>query len=287
MKLAGPFLARLLRATAREIEATLPRVRASADEEALHDMRVAVRRMRVLLKIARPIWLRVQVEAIRAGFTHIHRETSALRDEEVFRETLTGAPLESDTFVRFRRVRARREAELRALAHRHLRHGALRRPLDKLNALLALPGAKPLPLDRFALRVHERLHARVVAHMEASVEDAVALHELRIACKNLRYASELLGPALPPERAATEKPAARFQKHLGEVHDLDVASDIVRRSRALTATDSETLLAWLSARRKRRIETYLDDRARLVLIDSPAEPSAIKDPSRAGVGRSR
>lgn len=281
MRLAGPFLARLLRATAREIEGTLPRVRASADEEALHDMRVAVRRMRVLLKIARPVWLRVQVEAIRAGFTHIHRETSALRDEEVFRETLSDAPVASDTFVRFRRVRAQREAQLRALALRHLRRGALRRPLDKLHALLALPGAKPMPLDRFALRVHERLHTRVVSHMEAAVDDGVALHELRIAYKNLRYASELLGPALPPERAATEKPAARFQKHLGEVHDLDVASDIVRRSRALTVSDSKTLLRWMSERRERRIATYLEDRASLVLI------TPVTAPNPAGVVRSR
>ena len=117
--------------------------------------------------------------------------------------------------------------------------------------------------------------------MEAAVDDGVALHELRIAYKNLRYASELLGPALPPERAATEKPAARFQKHLGEVHDLDVASDIVRRSRALTVSDSKTLLRWMSERRERRIATYLEDRASLVLI------TPVTAPNPAGVVRSR
>ncbi|CAN5370644.1 hypothetical protein BH09MYX1_BH09MYX1_22550 [soil metagenome] len=272
MKLAAPFLTRLLRVTARAIEATLPRVRTTADEEAIHDMRVAVRRMRVLLKIARPIWIRPQIEAIRAGFTLVHRATSELRDEEVLRETLADAPLTTPTFVRFRNTRAKREADLRGQARARLRGGALRRPREKLNALLMLPGARPVSLEHFALKVHHRLHDRVKKQRHAAVDDGVALHELRIAFKNLRYASELLEPALPPERAATAKPAAKFQKHLGEVHDLDVATEIVKRARALTHDDRAMLVTWLAARRDKRIRSYLEDRESLVLIEPVKVP---------------
>lgn len=286
MRQAAPFLARLLRATAKEIELTLPRVRAFSDEEAIHDMRVGVRRMRVILKIVRNVWVREQVEAKRAGFTHIHRETSALRDEEVLRETLAEAPLDTVGFRRFRELRARREAELRALAHAHLRHGALRRPMQKLAALLLLPGAKVIALDRFALRTHDRLLARVVARSAASTDDGVALHELRIAYKNLRYASELLGPALPPERAAAEKPATKFQKHLGEIHDLDVACDIVRRARTLDATERAKVLEWLGARRAERVRKYSLDRENLVLLGPPVAAS-VTTPSPVAAGRSR
>ncbi len=285
MRLTAPFLSKLLRATSIEIDATLPRVRASSDEEAIHDLRVAVRRMRVLLKIARRIWIRSQVEAARAGFTKIHRETSALRDEEVLRETLAEAPLATPGFLAFRSARAKLEAKLRGEARQRIRGGALRRPQELLHAMLVLPGARPIALDRFALRVHERLHARVLADLAAPLEDAVALHELRIACKNLRYASELLAPALAPELAHSEKPAARFQKHLGEIHDLDVAAAIVRRSRMLSLSDRATLLAWLSARRAKRAASFATERDTLPLVGAPA-PEPATAPSRGGAAPS-
>src|SRR4051794_29422262 len=53
---AGPYVA----ATLREIDATLalaiPRVVGHLDDEVIHDLRVAIRRMRTLLTIARPIF---------------------------------------------------------------------------------------------------------------------------------------------------------------------------------------------------------------------------------------
>jgi CHAD domain-containing protein len=110
----------------------------------------------------------------------------------------------------------------------------------------------------------------------------VALHDLRIACKNLRYASELLRSSLPPERAHSEKPAARFQKHLGEVHDLDVAADIVRRARSLTRRDIDKLLGWLGEKRAKRIATFIDDRDKLALIATITAPSpASADPTHS------
>jgi CHAD domain-containing protein len=280
-------MARLLRATAREIDATVPRVRGDTDEEAIHDLRVAVRRMRVLLKIARRVWYRPQVEAVRAGFTKVHRETSSLRDEEVLRETLTSAPLSTSSFIAFRSARARLEAKLRADARRRIRAGELDHPQEMLRALLLLPGARAIPLDRFAIRVHDRLLARVVADLNAPIEDGVALHELRIACKNLRYATELLGPVLGPDRKVSEKPAARFQKHLGEVHDLDVALDIIGKSRTLTPSDRRTLAAWLRERRARRTTAFVEERAAgpfttpspVAAAPSPPVPSPSPAPS--------
>src|SRR2546430_9369557 len=85
------FLAKQMRELAAELAKAFPRVKARTnDEEAIHDMRVALRRLRVVLKLSRAVFGRFHVEAIREAFTRVHRASGALRDEEVLRETLSG-----------------------------------------------------------------------------------------------------------------------------------------------------------------------------------------------------
>ena len=50
---AGGLVVRKLRALDAELATAIPRVLADADDEAIHDLRVAIRRLRTLLKLAR------------------------------------------------------------------------------------------------------------------------------------------------------------------------------------------------------------------------------------------
>lgn len=52
--------------------------------------------------------------------------------------------------------------------------------------------------------------------------EAAPLHDLRIACKRLRYALELHREELPAEAQAAERILAALQDLLGEIHDCDV-----------------------------------------------------------------
>jgi len=75
--------------------------------------------------------------------------------------------------------------------------------------------------------------AEVLAQSSAfGHSNANALHDLRIACKRLRYALELFGDAvrdcLPAERSL-----AALQQELGEAHDCDVLLHSARKCRAI------------------------------------------------------
>ena len=59
-------------------------------------------------------------------------------------------------------------------------------------------------------------------------EDTIGLHQLRISYKELRYSIELLADALPLDARAMLDPAVVFQKRLGEIHDADVAIEVIR-----------------------------------------------------------
>ena len=87
------------------------------------------------------------------------------------------------------------------------------------------------------------------------------LHDLRIAYKELRYAAEILGDALPADLAAMSEPASRFQKRLGEIHDADMAILAVKRARGLDEFTRGIVLVSLDALRRKRVAKYLAEMA--------------------------
>src|SRR5262249_32840977 len=93
------------------------------------------------------------------------------------------------------------------------------------------------------------------------VEDVVGLHDLRIAYKELRYAAELFAPALPSDLAAMAEPAARFQKRLGEIHDVDVALITIRRTRTLDVATRPDAGQHLEAMRVKKVRKYSSEMA--------------------------
>ncbi len=249
-----------MRELSTRLGATLPRVRKRADDEAIHDMRVALRRLRVVLKIARPIFGRFHVNAIRASFTRVHRASGALRDEEVLRETLSDLHVASTELDAWMARRAAREELLHGIVLKRLRAGDLRNPMRMLRALLALPVApkRRRTLVSFARKVASRAQVDVQKRRDADPNDALALHELRIAYKGLRYTTEIFRDALPLDVSALAHSSERFQKRLGEIHDLDVARVVISRARNIDDVKSRLLHAIAHAR-VAKVELYMQE----------------------------
>lgn len=262
-KRIGPFVVEKLRALDAELEATIPRVLGEADGEAIHDMRVAIRRLRTILKVARPVFGRFHADAVRQAFTHVHRATSALRDEEVLEETLEHVRIPEATFLAWQRRRKLREQRLRREVRSLLEGGELDRARRLLTSLLALPikPGRDKDLLKFARGAVDAAREIVERDKDVPLEDAEGLHALRIRFKHLRYTTEIFAEALPPALAGLAKTAAQFQKRLGEIHDLDVALDTVRLARGLTQGARAAVLTALGASRETAIDKFAAMRA--------------------------
>ncbi|KYF89867.1 hypothetical protein BE20_19335 [Sorangium cellulosum] len=105
-----------VRADARRVVATSAHG-AEPDEEAVHDFRVSLRRLRTLLKPARRIYGKKRIRPIADGLREFARATGTLRDEEVLRETLTALELGEApraAVAAWVAQRSRREHEARA-----------------------------------------------------------------------------------------------------------------------------------------------------------------------------
>jgi len=255
---AAPFVIKKLRECDAEIVAASPRVLEGADDEAIHDLRVAIRRLRTLLKMSRKLFGRWHTDVVRRALGEVMRATGDLRDEEVLEETLDGL-VEEPTFGRWVGTRKARERKLRRAVVQRLENGDLDRARLLLKALLVFPvhPKKDIELARFARRTVERARRGVEGRRDVKPDDVEGLHELRIAYKELRYSIELLAEALPIDDRVMLEPATVFQKRLGELHDVDVAIEVVKATKTLAHHVREDALRALSDKRERRLAKYL------------------------------
>lgn len=256
---AAAYVSKKLRDLDAALVTTIPRVVEHADDdEAIHDMRVAIRRLRTLLKMSRKLFGRWHTDCVRRAFADVMRATGDLRDEEVLEETLEDAS-DHPSFSTWLAQRKTREEKLRRVVITRIEHGELDRARLMLKALLVFPiePERDVELARFARRTVERARRRVEARRDVEVTDVLGLHELRIAYKELRYSIELLADALPIDARAMLEPATVFQKRLGEIHDVDVAIETVQNARGLPAEARAQALASLDGLRHKRIGKYL------------------------------
>ena len=273
--LAHAFVRPLLRAKCEAVRDAAARVSRSAgggpvDPEAIHDYRVALRRLRTLLDASEPLFKRGPLARLRDGLRRFARTAGAVRDEEVLGETL--GTIDLPLAIRARvdawlSARARRERALRAAVIAQLARTEPPPPgPDPVAPASSAPEVAPsdpgppplpvlldlaeaLPLRRRAASISTRSLAlsAVGAAAQKTLREAARpdagtperLHRLRIRYKGVRYTGELFSEAiarrgpLAEALAARVKVATRMQKRLGELHDLDEAIARVARARAL------------------------------------------------------
>jgi CHAD domain-containing protein len=229
---------------ARVLGARLKSARATLEPEAVHQARVASRRLREALALA-ALADPARAEKAARGARRITRALSPLRTGDSLALTLVAAPLPA----------AAEEGRRRLL--KHLERRRAKRLHDAARALAA-PAAKKLVkrarqaagrLGDAASPEVEKNRARFLALASEFVgarlralDEHVAplppdprpedLHRGRILIKKLRYAWELLRPALPQERfGPIRQRLEAAQETGGRYHDLELLRELAEARR--------------------------------------------------------
>ena len=186
------------------------RLQAETDREALHDLRIQLRRLRSLL---RPLRKQADIAPVYVAATELGRLTTPWRDLEVLIAHLHAHGL--------RHACAVREAKLQS-AYAALRDG------QALGPLLALLDNAPAPLRVAAeqrqlpgskKRIHAYLHKQRKELQAALADPYCDRHRLRLLTKRMRYSNEIYAQ-WSPESAATMAALKALQGALGDWHDL-------------------------------------------------------------------
>ena len=215
-------------------------VRAGEDIEQLHDMRVATRRMRSALRVFGGYLPADRLQPFLEGLRWLAAALGAVRDRDVFLEFLEEygqrAPAEDQAVLNQlvghrRRERTRyRKALLDALDSDRYRAF-----VTESEAFLGEPelavvegAAAPTVLAAAPAVIRKRLKKVSQHRKSAPYASGQQLHDLRIACKRLRYAAEFVDPCFDSAFSVLIKQCVKIQDALGNVHDADVYTQFLQ-----------------------------------------------------------
>ncbi len=198
------------------------------DNEALHDFRVALRRLRSALRLYRPELGKNVSAQLRRRLKKIARATNVARDAEVQIAWLGQARLRLTPAERSgrnwweTRLAARRDQGYELVRARALAAFYATAPLLE-RALQRVATASTDDVGGFARVTGERLQATAQILRDelgriGAVTDMTEIHAARIAGKRLRYLLEPVAPAIPGGSAAVRKMKC-FQDEFGLLND--------------------------------------------------------------------
>jgi CHAD domain-containing protein len=270
----------------------------SADPvEALHDLRVASRRLRAFVGLFEPILERRLVAHVKKPLKRITRGVSALRDLDVHISELDerlGAQTTDAGRAGVEHL-LERLSEQRAEEERHAQKRLRKVSADDINVgICAALGETVARLPESAAEEAELAWALVeplvtgAEQGEPPVEGASAeqLHRYRIALKKLRYGLELIEPLLGDDHGELAKRAAGLQDLLGTHHDLAVIGALVDDEREKLAAHGRKTLPFALTTFRGDIEVEERAVAERFRVERTA-PGFFRERIRAALEKSR
>ena len=232
-----------------------PGVRLGEDPEDVHQLRVAVRRLRSVLRTARPILDRAWVDDLRSELAWLAGELGPARDLDVLIPALwadavtlerTEQQALTPLFGKFEEARAAAgEQALEAL--RSERYYALLASIEA--AAAGSPSGGKGSLERAVRKEYQRLRRAMRDVDDDPTDDAI--HRARIKGKRARYATELLEADLGKRGQKLIAAAKEFQDVAGGHHDTVVAEEQIRAQLRGLRSQATALAAGLLIGRQR------------------------------------
>lgn len=222
-------------------------VRKGEDVEAVHDMRVATRRMRSALRIFSPYYERTKVKALVRRLRKVARELGEVRDLDVFRlkteAYAAGLPARSQSALQplLDQLRAQEDAARVPLA-KLLDSSRYADTVEAFTKFVEKPGKgarRPsndgAPYLPAPMRVSDVAPGLIysqwgaVRAFEPYLDGASldTLHALRIEVKRLRYVLEAFAEVMGAEAGVIIEATKTFQDHLGDLQDSRVALSLL------------------------------------------------------------
>lgn len=217
-----------------------PLVFKGKDSEGVHQMRIALRKMRSLIAVFKPILHNETTIHIASEMKTIASMFDRARDIDVYLHNYLEQRKTNSAKLMYKTVKRHKENEykklktfLKSQEYKYFKEELLhwintngwdyKLPKKSKNRL----NEKVTP---FALEILENYKKRVYSFGGKNIEhlDDETLHLLRIKCKKLRYASEFFTPLFEEEIKHFRKNLKKLQDILGVLHDYAVTKELHR-----------------------------------------------------------
>ncbi|MGZ6273040.1 MAG: CYTH and CHAD domain-containing protein [Candidatus Limnocylindrales bacterium] len=240
------------------------------DAEDLHDMRVAVRRMRAAWRVFDDAFKSSRTKRLRRRLESLSDKLGTVRDLDVLTQGLETYrkgldPEQQPGLDPLLSLWARQRSSARKQLILELDSGGYSAFVHEMEEFLAAGSnaAASVPTPTIPHRVRDRAPSQIWGAYETvrayelvlPWADIETIHELRIATKWLRYTLEFFGETLGPDGPRLLGRVAALQDFLGCLHDADVAAKLSRdvlvaRAGELSRVETEAIGAYLHSRER-------------------------------------
>jgi CHAD domain-containing protein len=241
-----------------------PRLEQAGDGEAVHDVRVALRKLRSCLRSHRDLLAGAVRKKTRNTLREIAHASGPARDAEVQLEWLATQPEPSDeeragvAWLKSRLTDQYEEGGIelrRAFDHRFAKVQEVLELRLSLFVDAVAPGVAPTFREAAMVAVHAHLH-ELEAALDAAVllaNDMEANHQARIVGKRARYLLEPLIDPLPSWKPVSDL-LKSLQEVLGELHDAQVMEQLLASCAKHAPDEAQAGLRTLAVRARQRSE---------------------------------
>ncbi|MEP7134106.1 MAG: CHAD domain-containing protein [Chloroflexota bacterium] len=256
---ANQLLLEALEQRWKNYRSELKRCHAEFSNEAVHDLRVATRRMLALIQVLNTVSPRPRLQKLTRAFKDQLDEFDDLRDTQVILAELSEIMHELPQLQDFQK-------HLKASEERMLR--TLRKKIKNLETA---------EVTKRIRKTHESIEAETNGDLSAQVMQAVddvylttrqrhgwvdlnrsaTIHRVRIAFKALRYSIEIVQPLLPDFPIENLKRMNDYQSLMGEIQDAEVfAQTLADYAEHASFPDLEPVRRYYEQRHAEAISAY-------------------------------
>lgn len=251
----------------KKFRAELKTCRNEFSEEAVHDLRVATRRLLALFDLLRAILPRKRVRKVRRILKDQLDELDDLRDTQVlladvseFMHEVSALKIFQEQLQKNEKVHLRRTRK----SIRSRKEGDLSDRIEKVREMLAALSDDSLREQTLAA-VDDRFARVLQAYTAMDTENIPSIHKLRVAFKKFRYTVEIVHPLLGTFPAENFERMHNYQSMMGDIQDLEVASERLKELKdTASQLDLEPVADHYASRLRKAVLSFIEDKGEVL-----------------------
>jgi CHAD domain-containing protein len=208
----------------------LKRCQKEPGEEAIHDLRVATRRLLALIDMLRTVFPHPKILKMRRVFKNRLNNLNDLRDTQVMLMDVSETLAELPELAPFHNYLAKREKRLLKSANKNIKSyksTSLRKRIDSTRkTLLKKKINKNLKKEDLLQVVDDTYKTAMRRFRRIDSEQPATVHRFRVAFKKFRYLVEIVHPFVPDFPEGNFKSMHDYQGLMGNIQDLEVISSV-------------------------------------------------------------
>ncbi|MGB7873289.1 MAG: CHAD domain-containing protein [Anaerolineales bacterium] len=268
------FLQEIYKARWQTYRSELKRCQNEATEEAVHDLRVATRRLLALIELLRASLPHPRLQKLRTALKDQLKALNDLRDTQVMLIAVSNILADLPEIAPFQKYLLKRERRLlrsTARAIKSFKYSGLKKQMESVRKKI-LKRKPENGLERLMLQTaDDQFGAVMLRYQRVDPANPASIHRTRVAFKKFRYVVEILQPLIPGLPEGYFKKMHAFQDVMGDIQDVEVLlSTFEDFAKGKTSYEPEPVLRHYQGRHKESVNAFIEDMQRLKTFWRPA-----------------